>query len=343
MSRVKVVPVCGLAALNLLMVGSPGGSVAEAPAAVKYVCAGVWGWRGTEDGDFINPGGIAVASDGTVYVVDRSNWRVQYFTPTGSFLGKWGSKGERAGEFISPRGIAVSPQGDVYVTDVETNRVQCFTSAGSYVREWHFESDEPGQYWQGEEYDAPIDIAAGPNGRIYILGDMSDQVHEYTPVGSLVCEWGDMSYWGPGVEGWSYGAPGPAGNFWNANGIAVAPNGDVYVADTGYHRVQYFSATGSFKGMWGEEGNEKGEFEYPRSLAVSRDGDLYVADRGNARVQLFSASGSFITQWGVEGYGWGEFAGLSDVAIGPDGTVYATEKDGDRVQFFTRTSHENDQ
>jgi len=338
--RTTVITVFLLTVLGFFVLTSRGRFEAETPGSAKYVCAGVWGSRGSDDGDFISPAGIAVASDGTVYVVDRSNYRIQYFTPTGSFLGKWGSKGEGPGEFVSPEGIAITPQGDVYVTDIKTNRVQCFTSAGSYVREWRFESAEPGQYWEGESPDTAVAIDISPNGRVYVVGDMSDEVREYTPAGSLIREWGDTSYWGPGEPGWYAGAPPPAGSLWSPYGIAVASNGDVYVVETGSDRVQYFSPNGSFKGMWGKSGREQGDFRSPGSIAVSTNGDVCVADRLNARVQLFSASGSFITHWGVKGYGWGEFTSLSDVAVGPDGTVYTTESGAHRVQYFRRSGED---
>jgi tripartite motif-containing protein 71 len=338
--RTTVITVFLLTVLGFFVLTSRGRIEAETPGAAKYICAGVWGSRGSDDGEFIDPAGIAVALDGTVYVVDSSNYRIQYFTSNGSFLGKWGSKGEEAGEFVSPEGIGVSPQGDVYVTDIKTNRVQCFTSTGSYLREWRFESAEPGQYWEGESPDTPVAIEVSPNGHVYVVGDMSGEIREYTPTGSLIREWGYMGYWGPGEPGWYAGALPPAGSLWLPYGIAVAPNGDVYVADTGSDRVQYFSPTSYFKGMWGETGRGQGEFRWPGSITVSNNGDVYVADQLNARVQLFSASGSYVTEWGVEGYGKGEFTGLSDVAVGPDGAVYTTESRVHRVQIFTNASRE---
>jgi DNA-binding beta-propeller fold protein YncE len=83
----------------------------------------VFGSAGSGDGEFNNPNGIAVDTDGSIYVADSSNHRIQVFDSTGAFVDKWGSNGSGDGEFNAPVGIAVSG-GYVYVTDAGNNRVQ---------------------------------------------------------------------------------------------------------------------------------------------------------------------------------------------------------------------------
>ena len=60
-----------------------------------------WGERGSSQGQFIAPRGIAVAPGGEVYVADTSNDRVQEFAADGSFIGQWGGLGSAAGQFDS--------------------------------------------------------------------------------------------------------------------------------------------------------------------------------------------------------------------------------------------------
>lgn len=52
-----------------------------------WVYVGKWGSEGRGNGQFIMPSGLAVAPNGRVYVADRDNQRVQYFSPSGSYLG----------------------------------------------------------------------------------------------------------------------------------------------------------------------------------------------------------------------------------------------------------------
>jgi len=70
---------------------------------------------------------VASSGDYRIYVTDYSWHQVQYFTPTGSFLGKWGTRGSADGSFNFPGGVAVSPTGTrVYVADTGNNRIQYF-------------------------------------------------------------------------------------------------------------------------------------------------------------------------------------------------------------------------
>ena len=81
------------------------------------------------DGQFNNPAGVAVASDGNVYVSEIGNNmgggdRIQKFTSEGVFVTKWGSSGSGDGQFDHPKGIVVAPDGSLYVSDKGNNRIQ---------------------------------------------------------------------------------------------------------------------------------------------------------------------------------------------------------------------------
>jgi parallel beta-helix repeat protein len=83
------------------------------------------------------------------------------------------------------------------------------------------------------------------------------------------------------------------GQFFNPSGVAVDGAGNVYVADTGNHRVQKFSSEGNFIVAWGSRGSNNGQFKSPYGIAVDSTGDVYVADYGNYRIQKFSSNGTF--------------------------------------------------
>ncbi|MGB5047772.1 MAG: flippase activity-associated protein Agl23, partial [Caldilineaceae bacterium] len=93
------------------------------------------------DGQFREPWGLAVGTDGTIFVADTWNGRIQAFDAQGSFLRKWGVfniiEGDNRDPFalFGPRGLAVALNGDVLVADTGNKRIIEYTSTGEYVNQ----------------------------------------------------------------------------------------------------------------------------------------------------------------------------------------------------------------
>src|SRR5579875_724117 len=84
------------------------------------------------------------------------------------------------------------------------------------------------------------------------------------------------------------------GQFNGPKGIAIGPNGDLYVADALNNRIEEFSSSGQFIRTWGTKGTGDGQFNEPWGIAVNQSGQVYVADTWNHRIQEFDATGKFI-------------------------------------------------
>jgi DNA-binding beta-propeller fold protein YncE len=82
------------------------------------------------------PAGIAVDSDGNVYVSDYALDRVVKFGPDGSILAQWGGSGNALGQFSSPFGVALDDRNTIYVVDQLNNRLQRFSADGSVLSAW---------------------------------------------------------------------------------------------------------------------------------------------------------------------------------------------------------------
>ena len=170
---------------------------------------------------------------------------------------------------------------------------------------------------------SPRAVHVGPDGDRYVL-DTLGQVLAFRPDGSLRGRW-----WMPD---YSVGRP---------EGICVTTGGDVYVADTHYHRVVQFDAAGNVVRTFGTRGEEPGQFEYPVAVELDDAEDfLYVAEYGgHDRVQKFTLDGEYVSEFGEVGTGPGQFQRASGLVFrrGSDGVgrVFVSDAINQQVHVFT--------
>jgi ABC-type Fe3+ transport system permease subunit/DNA-binding beta-propeller fold protein YncE len=99
-------------------------------------------------------------------------------------------------------------------------------------------------------------------------------------------------------------------------GLSVAPNGNLYVADTHYHRVVVFSPEGELIDEFGRFGQENGCFIYPTDVAFSPDGRIFVSEYGgNDRISVFAGKGDFLYCFGAPGSASGQLARPSALCV----------------------------
>jgi DNA-binding beta-propeller fold protein YncE len=119
-------------------------------------------------------------------------------------------------------------------------------------------------------------------------------------------------------------------------GVAVDDNGDVYVANYGYHCISVFNQHGTCIrtiGTAGSSGSGDGQFYYPTSIALRGD-VLYIAEKNNHCVQKISTSGKFISKFGSRGSGDGQLSKPRGICLDRDGRVYVSEYNNNRVSVF---------
>ena len=141
----------------------------------------------------------------------------------------------------------------------------------------------------------PHGIAVDPDGNVWVAdadgkNGKGHQVVKFSPTGKVLLKLGHA------------GMPGDAPGYFNRpTGIAIARNGDVFVADghggDSNARIVKFSKAGKFLTTWGHKGSGPGEFDTPHAIAVDSQERVYVADRSNSRVQVFDANGKFLADW----------------------------------------------
>jgi DNA-binding beta-propeller fold protein YncE len=136
------------------------------------------GKRGQGEGEFNLPLQASITKDGTLYVVDSANFRVQYFDDEGNYKGKFGELGRRSGQFSRPKGVATDLDGNIYVTDTAFGNFQIFTPAGDLLLfiGTRATSGGPGLY------SLPAGIDVDEQGRIYVVDQFFRKVDIFRPI-----------------------------------------------------------------------------------------------------------------------------------------------------------------
>jgi iron(III) transport system ATP-binding protein len=192
---------------------------------------------------------------------------------------------------------------------------------------------------EGASIPAPRSLAVSAEGEVYVL-DKAGRVLVYDSAGKF-----DRSWWMPDHE---IGKP---------EGICILDDGRVIVADTHYHRVVTFDRSGNVLGMFGELGEDPGQFVYPVSVTRDDAGFLYVAEYGgNDRIQKFTSDGEWVLTIGSFGTDAGQFQRPSGIVwrandpgpppvrhdaaaenarpVDVGGTLYVADAINNRVQAF---------
>ncbi len=193
-----------------------------------------------------------------------------------------------------PRGAAVDDRGRIWIADFGHSRLRVFDSNGGYLGGW-------GGRGAGEFGFRELCGVAISGDALYVADTWNGRVQAYTTAGVLRAS---------------------AGELYGPRGVAIAPDGRVWVADTGNHRVVSYGALLEDRRITGKRGSGPGEFVSPIGVATSPSGSIYVADTGNRRIQILSPEGA--VRGGFEFAGWADNS-EPGLAVDADGTIYATD------------------
>jgi DNA-binding beta-propeller fold protein YncE len=230
-----------------------------------------------------------------------------------SALAAWGSYGDGPGQLNNPKGIAVDGQGNVYVADSYNHRVMVFDSGGQFLRQWGGQGNAAGQFQE------PWGIAVDAQGMVYVADTWNHRIQKFDAQGGFLTQWGSF--------GDTVGALADPYTFYGPRQIAVDPDGDLLVSDTGNKRLLKFTADGDFIQQVGGAGSSANQYLEPVGLAVDAKGNVYVADTWNQRIQKLDADLSYVAQWPVLGWESQLPSNKPCLAVDSAGNVYATGPD----------------
>ncbi len=222
---------------------------------------------------FTVPHGLFIHDD-VLYHADAGDHTVRSFTPDGKTLMVLGTPGQQGPEdepFRSPTNATIAVSGDLYVSDgYEQNRCHCFSAEGELKWSWgrgdavYYQMEAHGEI-TGEvgdgpgEFNLPHGIVTDSLGRVYVMDRENGRVQVFTAEGEYMTEWNDV----------------PGGN-----DAVIDREGVMHIA-AGQEGVFVKTLDGETVGVWGERGEEAGQFSgYPHGIWIDSQGDVYVAQVG---------------------------------------------------------------
>jgi streptogramin lyase len=228
-----------------------------------------------------------------------------------------GTPGTSPGQMLSPRGVAIDADGNVDVVDAGNHRIDQFDSSGKFLRSWGGPNPGPDQLVE------PVDAVVDAQGQVVVLDSANGWLKVFTAAGKFVAQFG-----------------GPALAMYHPRGLAIGPNGNFYIADTGDANVVELAATGALLQKLGSRGAGPGQVAEPVGVAVAADGSLYLTDTVNDRLTHFDPSFQLLQAWPLP---------KSTSVLGPhpwvaaDNTIFVTAPDEQRVIHYDSSGQPMDQ
>lgn len=340
----------GVSAAGVVVVGDTGNHIIRkvTGTGVATTFAGASDLSGSTDGFIVNarfnrPRGIAVATDGTIYVADSQNHTIRKITTGGTvttLAGLAGTAGSLNGTgsaalFNRPSDIAISPGGTLYVADSFNHTIRVVTAAGVVTTLAGMAGSSGTVDGTGStaRFTFPVGVAVNGNA-VFVADTLNHTIRKVTFAGVVTTVAGT-----PGVQGASDGT-GVAARFSQPQGIAAAADDTLFIADTNNNTIRRVSAAGVVTTIGGEPGDRgslsgtgaAANFNMPIDIALGAQNTLYIAEQGGSAIRIGIVVDTNVIQnsgFDTNGNFWLGFAT-------PDSTYLVSTVTGGVHEFYRR-------
>ena len=242
------------------------------------------------------PMGIAIDTEGTIFVVDSANYVIRKITSAGvvstfagSGIGGFADGIASVAQFNGIDGLAVDTAGNVYVADTNNHRIRKISAAGVVSTLAGSTQGYANGTGTAARFNNPSGVAVDAAGNVFVTDTFNYRIRKITPTGVV------STLAGSGIAGFANGT-GTAAQFNKTYGIAVNDTGSIFVADALNHCVRKITASGvvtTFAGSVYGYANGNGtaaKFSYPYGITVDAVGSVFISDATNHRIRKITNS-----------------------------------------------------
>lgn|GEM_PF-2992602 len=312
-----------------------------------------------------SPQGLVMGADGNIYFVDNASSKLWQYNPstnlvtpiagsgTSGFVNGVASVAPTNATFNSPFGITVDAKGNLYITDSGNSVIREMSPSTATPPVWTATTFS-GSGVQGTfdgvatvaQFNLPTSVAAEPSGKyLYVADSVNNTIRKITLSGGAV-----VTLAGSGVAGSADGT-GIAATFNKPSGIAVDPQGNIYVADKLNSSIRKITPTGVVTTLAGNgtvgslDGQGKAaSFNHPTTLVVDPSFNVFVADTGNNAIRMISQTGNVSTIAGNLTAGYYNAIGTaasfnqpSGLALDASGNLYVADTNNGAIRLIAKT------
>ncbi|MEY2661380.1 MAG: hypothetical protein RLZZ123_2552 [Pseudomonadota bacterium] len=301
---------------------------------------------------FSSPYGIAIDTNGNIYLADYNNNRIRKINPAGvvSTLAGSGALSAVDGSgatatFSYAYGVAVDTSGHVYVADYFNHMIRKITSEGvvSTLAGSGGIAGSANGAGTVASFRFPTSVAVDTSGYVYVGDTLNHLIRKISPVGVV------STLAGTGGIAGSANGTGTVASFNNPSGLAIDNNGNLYVSDTGNHLIRKITTSGVVSTLAGTgfAGSANGtgimaSFHNPTSAVIDNSNNIYVVDQLNHRIRKITPSSvvSTVAGDGTLGYADGpgdmaKFSSPNSITVDNSGNLYVTDSDNHRIRKIT--------
>jgi sugar lactone lactonase YvrE len=232
-----------------------------------------------------------------------------------------GGTGAYPGQLQNPSDVAFDTNGNIYVADTNNGRINKYDAQGVFVKAiGGFQSPDV-------QLQEPWSMVVAGDGTMFVADTFAHRIVKFD------ADFNQVDTWGVGAQTEAGGDPF---GLFGPRDIALSPEGNVLITDTGNGRIIEYTAEGDFLRQFGQKGTSGAplDFSEPVGILTDANGDIYIGDFWNRRVVVLDRDLNQKRTITVDPWGSQAVSDRGYMALLPDGRLLVTDPTNGKVLAY---------